>query len=205
MNLEPHDWNVVVVGFWNRAILTPQGIATKIFDLPRSTPVDVQIAIDGIAPPRVRHEGIIVSVDDKVLTIHPETFTGTYLERAIGVARRAKTILPETPIMAFGANLRYKIIDPSDILLQQMVSSLDGELSDNDFEIKARTLRRQLKFDFGVLNMKLLVRVDNSGYLEFNFHCDTEIDFNNWLNLPIGRFLDTVDTLKSLISAVAGA
>ena len=34
MPLEPYDWNVVVLGRWDRALLTSQGIASRLFQLP---------------------------------------------------------------------------------------------------------------------------------------------------------------------------
>ena len=40
MTVEALDWNVVVAGFWNPAILTPSGIARRLFGLPEETPAD---------------------------------------------------------------------------------------------------------------------------------------------------------------------
>ena len=53
MLLEPGDWNVVIVGHWNRAILTPQGIATRLLQLPPETEIGIEVPMDAIGPYRV--------------------------------------------------------------------------------------------------------------------------------------------------------
>ncbi len=42
----PFDWNVVIIGSWNPAILTPQGITTRLLQLEAGTPVEVQVSLD---------------------------------------------------------------------------------------------------------------------------------------------------------------
>ncbi len=57
------DWDVVVVGFWNPAILTPAGIWKRLFELEQGTPVELEVPIDGLAPYRVSHEEITVTAE----------------------------------------------------------------------------------------------------------------------------------------------
>ncbi|MBK9039205.1 MAG: hypothetical protein IPL83_08600 [Bdellovibrionales bacterium] len=72
MNIEALDWSVVIAGYWNQAILTPAGIAYRLFKKPKDTPVQVEIPLDGIAPYRVRDGSIIIMAQPKRLHIIAE-------------------------------------------------------------------------------------------------------------------------------------
>ena len=51
MNVQPSEWSVIILGAWNPAILTPGGIAQRIFKgACGEHPVDVQVPLDGLAP-----------------------------------------------------------------------------------------------------------------------------------------------------------
>jgi len=49
MKLEPIDWNVIIVGRWNTAILTPGRIAEKIFQQQPGTGLHVDVPLDGVS------------------------------------------------------------------------------------------------------------------------------------------------------------
>lgn len=108
MPLAPQCWNVVVIGRWNRAILTPQGIASRLFELPDSAEVGVEVPMDAIGPYRVSHEGLTVMVSNAMLVVEPSTSIFPDLQRAMQIARRAMMNLPETPVTAVGFNLRFQ-------------------------------------------------------------------------------------------------
>ena len=42
MPAEPFSWNAVVVGAWNIAILSPDGVRRRLFDLPEGTPIELE-------------------------------------------------------------------------------------------------------------------------------------------------------------------
>jgi hypothetical protein len=54
MELEPFDWNVVIAAYWNRAILTPNGIAKRLFKIPEGTAMEVEVPVDLLEPPQVK-------------------------------------------------------------------------------------------------------------------------------------------------------
>jgi hypothetical protein len=60
MPAEPFSWNAVVVGAWNTAILSPDGVRRRIFNLPDGTPIDLEIAIDRHGHFRIGHDGLVV-------------------------------------------------------------------------------------------------------------------------------------------------
>jgi hypothetical protein len=106
MPLEPCDWNVVVLGRWNRAILTPNGIASRLFQLPPETEIGIEVPMDAIGPYRVSHGDLTVMVGNSQLWIDARENNFPSLERAMRVARRAMESLPETPVIAAGYNIR---------------------------------------------------------------------------------------------------
>src|SRR5262245_15714431 len=108
MPLEPYDWNVVVLGRWNRAILTPQGIASRLFQLPPETEIGIEVPIDAIGPFRVSHGKLTVMVSEAQLMVEARENNFPSLERAMRVARRAMEDLPRTPVFAAGFNIRVQ-------------------------------------------------------------------------------------------------
>jgi len=85
MALKPSDWSAVVIGRWNRAILTPRGIAQRVFRLPEGTPIQVLVPIDavGMNSVIVKHGEFQATVDDSRLQIHLEHGNFDALERAM--------------------------------------------------------------------------------------------------------------------------
>jgi hypothetical protein len=58
LNPQPFNWDVVIVGFWNRAILTPNGIAKRLFKLPEGSGIEVLVPVNSLEPSQVKHNGI---------------------------------------------------------------------------------------------------------------------------------------------------
>src|SRR5438128_129219 len=106
MPLETYDWNVVVLGHWNRAILTPQGIASRLFQLPPETEIGIEVPMDAIGPFRIANGDLTVMVGTSQLMVEARENNFSSLERAMRVARRAMENLPETPVVAAGFNIR---------------------------------------------------------------------------------------------------
>jgi hypothetical protein len=107
MPIRAEDWNVVVVGFWNRAIYTPSGISRRLFGLSPTTPVQVLIPLDLPAPYQVRHEDLTVIVGSDRMIVQPARANYPGIASAMGIARRSLDDLPHTPFSAAGINLRF--------------------------------------------------------------------------------------------------
>lgn len=185
MNLEPFDWNVVIVGYWNLAILTPAGIGHRLFGLEKGTPVMVEVPMDGLAPHRVKYDGLTVTAETGRLVLHADDPKYDLLDRAREAAVLAIQSLPETPLSAAGFNVRVRIKDPSDELLTSMAAGVDNELSDAGFEIQARSLRRRLKFHDGIMNLDMEEDEDIRIVLNFDRQSHIKNDLIQWLQVPI--------------------
>jgi hypothetical protein len=192
MSLVGFDWNVVVIGFWNPAILTPGGIGRRLFGLEKGTPIAVEVPVDGLAPYRVTHEEITVTAEPGRLTVYAKSPNYAILDRARSVAIRAIEDLPETPVTAAGFNIRVKVESLPEALIPAITPRLDALLSDADFSIETRLLSRALKHGDGLLNMSLEQKESLTVLLNFDQRSTKGIDLVSWLRQPMDGVQSTV-------------
>lgn len=205
MSIEALNWNVVVAGYWNPAILTPAGIATRLFGLLEGTPILVEVPMDGLAPYRVRHENLTATAEMGRLVVNADAPKYELLDRAREAAARAIESLPETPLTAAGYNVRVRITDPSDALLAAATCSLDALLSDAAFSIDSRGLRRSLKMGDGVLNLAIQQGKDVTVELNFHRQSTRRDELIAWLKLPIREVENAVSlVLEKVIQVPVG-
>jgi len=192
MSLEALDWNVVVAGYWNPAILTPAGIARRLFGLAEGTPILIEVPVDGLAPYRVRHNNLTVTAEMGRLVVSADAPRYDLLDRAREAAARAIEGLPETPLTAAGYNIRMKIGDPPNELIAATACGIDALLSDAEFSIESQSLRRSLKVRDGILNLGIQQGKDVT--VEFNFHRQSskQDELVAWLKYPINEVVKTV-------------
>jgi len=190
MSLVPSRWNVVVVGHWNRAILTPSGISRRLFGLEEGTPVEVLVPIDAIGPYQVKHDSVIVIARSDRLIVEVSDATFEQLGIAKSIASKAVSELPETPFSAAGINIGYRV-DGLEGALQEITShNSDSRLSDGDFKIVGRLHQRTLEYGEGVINVKVERTNDEPYSIEFNFHrkSSEKSELKAWLDKPIAMF-----------------
>jgi hypothetical protein len=203
MSLVPIDWSVVIVGRWNRAILTPAGIGKRLFGLEEGTPLEVILAIDAIAPPRVAHEGITVVAGSDRLIVQPSKCIFRDLERARLLARKALSELPETPVSAVGLNVKYNSSEPLEPLALLLESPWDNQLSDENYSIGERSISRSLSWNNGVINLSVSMNEDGEQLVQFNFDFrSSEVaKQETWLATPIA---DVESEVKKLLKETMG-
>lgn len=196
----PVDWNIVIAGAWNVAILTPEGVARRLFNLEPGTPVEVQVAVDVGAPIRVRHENIIVQPSPTSLVITPQDPTPEVLANSVTIATRALTSLPETPMSAAGLNLRFLFDQIPDSLIEVGKSVIDDKLPDAGFEIVEKMLKRRIVWQDGVLNLEISEREDSSGLVVFNYHknSNSPTELNEWLDSHVAM-LENCASIRQIL------
>jgi len=206
VKLEPFNWDVVIVGQWNKAILTPNGIAKRLFKLPEGTGIEVAIPVNLFGPPQIKYDGIVVRVEDQRLVIGTEKPSYESLSRAMQTGCNALKDLPKTPVIAVGFNVRFKVSDPPSKFDKIAQTSLDTDLSDAEYEIVSIGLTRKVRikggiFEEGVLNL-LVHKEENSPIrIELNFHRDSNsvTDLTKWLDISkadlekeVGQILNNI-------------
>lgn len=198
MALEPTDWSVVVAGRWNPAILTPSGIASRLFELTEETLVEVQVPINMPAPPRVTYDGQMVSVSSSKLIIKPKQPTLSALKHSLTLGRRALGSLPATPVSAAGYNLNFQTGDSLDALVEAHESPIDGGLAELGYTASESALRRDVPFQDGTLSLTLTHSA--SGHrIDMNFAQQSQDaeTLSAWLEVNLEHLEDAVKGLLS--------
>lgn len=192
-------WDAVVLGNWNKAILSPAGIAQRLFRLESSIPVEVMVPMAGLEPFKVRYRNTIISADWDRLVVSTETPSLTSLIKVMKIAAHAIDELPKTPLAAAGFNLKYELEDPPEEFLDLMKCSLDICLSEGQFEIASRGSRRALKWKKGKINLDIMLSDDGKYTILFNFdrRSNKPEELIEWLNT-------NEDDIKGVVERLCG-
>lgn len=206
MNIEPFDWSVIIAGYWNQAILTPAGIAYRLFKLPKDTPVQVEVPLDGIAPYRVRDDSIVVMAQPKRLHIITDPPSYENLQRALQIALVALSELPETPVKAAGFNILYRIEDMPEVILRYITSEIDEALSDEKYHISSRVLRRSIVWGQGTINLEISCDDTSLGNISMNFERKSNDikELIEWVSVPIDKIKKTTIELLEKVLMING-
>ena len=203
MSIEPFDWNIVIVGRWNRAILTPGRIAEKIFGLDPTKGVFVDVPLDGLSPYRVKapQQEIMIVTENNQLIIQLLKLDFETLEKGLNAGIRVLEWLPETPLSAAGFNIRFKTTEPIKELTELLGSPVDSKLGNIGYtQISKRTITRSVDYEKGLLN--LTIAQDNEDFiLLLNFHRGSNVnnDLKEWLHIPVSKIMETVQNLTKLL------
>lgn len=190
MPLEPYDWNVVVLGHWNRAILTPIGIAERLFQLPSETEIGIEVPMDAIGPFRVSHGDLTVMVAGGRLMVEARENNFQSLERAMRVAHRAMERLPETPVRAVGFNVRAQGSGEEGelgSLIEATQLRWDDRFEQTGFPLTRRDVTWVTDWPPGKLSVNL-IREDHDRVLRVNLNFErvgTRLELMDWLTRPI--------------------
>ncbi len=201
MSFKPAEWTVVVIGLWNRGILTPSGIVKHLLELPDGAAVELMLPAEGIGPFILKRDDLIISVPPNSLRIALENRSYETLDFARQIAIRAVQYLPATPFSAVGFNVRFNSTDPEPELLEQLSAPLDRVLT-GAVEItgKRKTNRSILELE-GRLNLDIDSAEDDSLTVNFNFHLDSNksTEIVEWLGRPIDEIKNRVESILSML------
>ena len=203
MIFEPFDWNVVVAGAWNRAILTPQWIMRYVFRVEENTPLPIEIPVNTLGPFRIRHGGVRAIPGDGRLELSTDPCNDENLELAKGYACIAMEELPRTPLSAAGVNIRYRNPETPPELYHLLDSQVDHSLSDAGFVIGGRKLNRSVTYKEGLINFELNWHQSEGVAIIFNFHLSSsDVEkLKSWLQVPIA---DLREKAQIIINALPG-
>ena len=203
MNVEPFNWNVVVLGAWNRAIFTPQWIAQYIFCLKEAEAVTVEVPLSTPLPWRIKHEDVAVVVGAGSLEVVADSCAYEALDKARTHAIRAIDELPRTPLSAAGFNIRYRAEESSTELAEILASPVDNLIADVDLDILGRAQHRSVAYKDGIVNIDMRVDRDGGAIVQFNFHLasDCADKLKEWLRVPVE---DVRKTVQSILDQLPG-
>lgn len=173
----------MVIGHWNTAILTPVGIAKRLFRVAGDEQVLVGMPLNMVGPLRVKRGDIEVSVTSDALLVASLKPSFAALGSARDVASAAVASLPETPLTAVGYNVRLLGGKAAIAPLLACPGLDNGAMT----SITGRVVVRRIAWQGGTINVKLEEVEGDQTKLEFNFHRDaTEADeIRGWLSKPM--------------------
>jgi len=203
MKLEPFDWNIVIVGRWNTAILTPGRIAEKIFEIKPPTGIFVNVPLDGISPYMVKdpQQEIVIVTEYNRLIIQIVKMDYETVQKGLKAGLKVLEWLPETPLTAAGFNIRYKTSEPIQELIDIFPSQIDSKLGSIGYtQISARAIIRSIGFGDGVLNLTI-AKDDEDFTLLFNFHRQSNSNdgLKEWMRTPVNKISDTVQSITKVL------
>ena len=203
MVFKPFNWNVVVLGAWNPAILTPEGIAELVFRVPKGTAIAVEVPINVPAPHRVTHAGLAVVVGPGSLEVTTDTYDCDSLKRACECARHAIEELPRTPLSAAGVNLRYRCDEAPSELLEGMYCGIDDSVANAKLEVGRWKIVRRLRWRDGVINLDIKAEEQGEAVIVLNFHRGTgkHEELISWLSVSVD---DMEACARALLTALPG-
>ena len=148
----------MIVGRWNRAILTPAGVAERVFGLEKTEEVSVLVPhLHRISPFIVRDPKgeISVSTEETRLLIRVENTSDECLEKAMRYGLNVLKSLPLTPVSAAGLNVNYVCDGVSPESATLVAGELDKLLAKISPNVVGRVVGRSLEFRSGQLNLTL--------------------------------------------------
>ena len=187
------DWNVVIVGRWNPAILTPAGIKTFVFGMAEDEKVHVAVPLDGLSPYVVRHPeqnvAVMLDVNRLLVTLVKQDYEALGYAMKAGI--KALESLPRTPFAAAGFNIRFRATEATPEVVAMFDSEIDASLGELGYAISERSLSRSVPYNESRINIIITYKPD-SWELLLNFHRDSKDKqaLVEWLSMPV-RAIET--------------
>lgn len=170
MKTKPEGWNIVLAGFWNRAIFTPEWVGKWLF---QETEVETLISVMPYLPIVYRNQQVAIEVSPVRLVFRPRQIDAVCLRAAEGMAHTVLAKLQDTPLIGVGVNFAFVEDNPRADLVELFNFTDDSALADVGWAVKERRLVRQVRRDDDTLNASLIFDGQNIA-IEFNFHTETD-------------------------------
>jgi hypothetical protein len=199
MRRKRNGWNIVLAGFWNRMIFTPEWVGPRLFP---GLEFETRVALLPVFPLIYRDVAAAMEVSMTRLVFRPRILNDdASLLRAEAMARTVLKALPETPVQAVGVNFSYEEGFPPDHLAAIFNDMDDVELNQQNWSIGERKLTRQLTRGGEVLNLTMNYHGEAVTF-DFNFHSEA---MNNAVPLQAvaeGRVVNLRNAALALLQEV---
>lgn len=158
--------NIVIVGNWNKYILSPDWIAKNVF---MAEKIQVEFSMNYDLPPRYTHENIRIVTDNDKVIFYALDHSDDALSKIEIMIKKLLGILVHTPVRAFGINFSYleetHVADLSDLFL----IGDNTKISDNKAVISNYTINRALDYKDSNFSFSMGYNLKDINF-SFNFH-----------------------------------
>lgn len=169
MRRKPEGWNVILAGFWNRLIFTPEWVAERVF---HHAEFETYVALLPVLPIVFNDKTVSMEVSLARLLFRPVKLEDDEgLACAEQMAREVLKALPETPVQAVGVNFSYVEDFPPGHLAAVFNDNDPRDLGTMGWETKERKLTRRLTQGGDTLNLTMTYD-GKSVTFDLNYHTD---------------------------------
>jgi len=170
MKIKEESCTIVLLGNWNKFILSPGWSAKNIFNEPG---LEVEIALDLGLPPRYTsaqsHIRMIPTED--IVTFVALKNDDEIFQKMESLAYELVSKLSYTPIRAFGINFGFVDDANKNGLLEIFKFSDNEQLSNFGCQSTFNSIRRRLIIENRTLNLTISHK-GSEAFFDFNFHFD---------------------------------
>jgi hypothetical protein len=199
LKLIPETTTLVIVGKWNRYVLSSLWVSKNLFKVDKMV---VEIALGNELPPRYTHDAIrFLPSTERVLMICLNDQDDT-LKQTENISRELIRLLPHTPIIGLGNNFGY-IEKATPELLNIFDLPYNNKFGNCGYTINKYVIQREVNFEDSVLNLLISQEADNIRF-DLNFHYTVK-DASSILQKPNDLFVNNRNRGLKLIKEVFGA
>lgn len=191
MEILTQGHSIVLVGGWNRNIITPQWVTSSLANVEEAV---FQLAIDDPTFPfRILFDDYVLTVRVDRLQLHSQIVSAERLSGATTLANDLLELLPHTPISSLGLNFAWRESDPPSTLLPLFTLSDTSAIADEGHSATETAIKRSFPWQDGILNFTLALKPQGHVIADFNFH---------W---PVARAADAQQYLNARASEARDA
>lgn len=172
MQKKADGWSIVLAGFWNRMIFSPEWVGPRLFG--ENPQMVALVALLPVWPIIYRDDEIAVEISDFRIVCRARNLESeAALRRSGTVAGTILKALPETPVHGLGINFAFHEPAPAVQLLDLFNFGDNTRLAEAGWEAGERKIVRRLSHDNDTLNLTL--SLDNGRLdIDCNFHTDSD-------------------------------
>jgi hypothetical protein len=168
MQKKREGWSIVLAGFWNRMIFTPEWVGPRLFG--ENPEIETVVALLPILPIIYRDNQVAVEISSARIVCRARNLEDeAALRRSGTTAGIVLDALPETPVQGVGVNFAFREEAPPGELLDLFGFADNPRWVEAGWEMGERKIVRQLTHDGDTLNLGFTL---NGGQLDIdcNFH-----------------------------------
>jgi hypothetical protein len=173
MKIIDGSWSVVIVGKWNRYILTPEWVGKEIFNQDK---LEVQFPVNRPELPlRYKNQDNILFLPaiDKCQFIAQESYDDATLSKISSFIKNLVSILKHTPVTAFGINFGFEEESHNFNQLNLFNFNDSNAYLDKKIVPSSTEIKRQFAINKHLMNLSVIYDSNqNKVFFNFNFHYD---------------------------------
>lgn len=168
MEILAEGHNIVLMGGWNRNIITPQWVASSLANVEE---VGFQLAIDDPTFPfRILFDDYVLTVRADRLQLHSHIVSADRFSGAATLAHHLLELLPHTPISALGINFAWRESDPPPALLPVFTLTDTTAIADEGRSVTETAIKRSFPWEEGTLTFTMVLKPQGHVVVDVNFH-----------------------------------